>query len=48
MKGGEFGVKIKRNVKCSKCDGTEVKRGKRKTFNVCKGSGRERRVQTAF
>lgn len=48
MKGGEFGVKIKRNVKCSKCDGTGSETGKRKTCDVCKGSGRERRVQDSF
>lgn len=48
MKGGEFGVKIKRNVKCSKCDGSGSETGKRKTCDVCKGSGRERRVQNSF
>ena len=48
MRGGEFGVKIKRNEKCSKCDGTGSETGKRKTCDVCKGSGRERRVQNSF
>lgn len=48
MSGGEFSVKVKRNVKCSKCDGSGSETGKRKTCDVCKGSGRERRVQNSF
>ncbi len=48
MKGGEYSVKIKRNVKCSNCKGSGSETGKRKTCDVCKGSGRERRVQNSF
>ncbi len=48
MKGGEFKVKIKRNVKCEECKGTGSSTGKRKTCDVCKGTGRERRVQNSF
>ena len=48
MDGGDFKVKITRNVKCSVCDGTGSKTGKRKTCDVCKGSGRERKVQDSF
>jgi len=48
MKGGEFKVKIKRNVKCEKCEGSGSESGKRKTCDVCKGTGRERRVQNSF
>lgn len=48
MKGGEFSVRIKRNVKCSKCNGSGSDTGKRKTCDVCKGSGRERRMQNSF
>jgi len=48
MKGGEYEIKIKRNVKCHKCNGTGSDNGKRKTCDVCNGSGRERRVQNSF
>lgn len=48
MKGGEFNVRIKRKVKCSQCNGTGSSTGKRKTCDVCKGTGRERRLQNSF
>ncbi len=48
MKGGEFKIGIRRNVPCSKCHGSGSESGKRKTCDVCKGSGRERRVQNSF
>ena len=48
MKGGEYSVKIERNVKCSNCEGSGSETGKRKTCDVCKGSGSERRVQNSF
>lgn len=48
MKGGEFSIKVKRNVKCSKCDGTGSKTGKRETCDVCKGTGRERKIRNSF
>jgi molecular chaperone DnaJ len=48
MKGGEFSIKVKREVKCSKCSGSGSETGERKTCPTCKGSGRERRVQNSF
>ncbi|MDY0097165.1 MAG: molecular chaperone DnaJ [Candidatus Dojkabacteria bacterium] len=48
MKGGEYSIKVERNVPCSKCDGSGSDTGKRKTCDVCNGSGRERRVQNSF
>jgi molecular chaperone DnaJ len=48
MKGGEYTLNVKREVKCSKCDGTGSENKKRKTCDVCKGTGRERRVQNSF
>lgn len=48
MKGGEYEIGIKRNVKCSRCNGTGSESGKRKTCDVCNGTGKERRVQNSF
>ncbi len=48
IKGGEFKIGIKRNIPCSKCNGSGSESGKRKTCDVCNGSGRERRVQNSF
>ena len=48
MKGGDFNIRIKRNIRCSECKGSGSKTGKRKTCDVCKGTGRERRVQNSF
>lgn len=48
MRGGEYSIRVRREVKCSKCDGSGSKSGKRKTCPTCKGSGRERRVQNSF
>lgn len=48
MKGGEYSIKVKREVRCSKCNGSGSESGKRKTCPTCKGTGRERRVQSSF
>jgi len=48
MSGGEYEIKIKRNARCEKCRGSGSNTGKRKTCDVCNGSGRERRVQNSF
>ena len=48
MKGGEYSMRMKKNVRCSKCEGSGSENGKRKTCDVCNGTGRERRVQNSF
>jgi len=48
MRGGEYEIKIKRNLRCEKCKGSGSETGERKTCSVCNGSGRERRVQNSF
>ncbi len=48
MDGGEFTIKVKRNVKCSKCNGSGSDTGKRKSCDECKGTGRSRRIQNSF
>lgn len=48
MRGVEYEIKIKRNVACDRCKGSGSDTGKRKTCDVCGGTGRERRVQNSF
>lgn len=48
MKGGEFKIKINRDVKCDKCDGTGSKDGKTKECPICNGTGQERQVRNTI
>lgn len=48
IKGTEYEIKIKRNIPCTRCDGTGSDNKKRKTCDVCGGTGRERRMQNSF
>lgn len=48
MRGREYEIKIKRNIRCCSCKGSGSETGARKTCTVCNGSGRERRVQNSF
>lgn len=48
MHGGEYEIKVRRNIRCEKCNGSGSESGERKTCDVCKGTGRERRVQNSF
>lgn len=48
IKGGDYEIKIKKNVQCAHCNGSGSETGKRKTCDVCGGSGRERRVQSSI
>jgi len=48
MRGGEYKIKIKRDVKCDECDGSGSKDGKKKECPVCEGSGRERQVRNTI
>lgn len=48
MKGGEYDIKIKREVRCEECDGTGSKDGKRKECSVCNGSGQEKQVRNTI
>lgn len=48
IKGAEYEIKVKRNVACEHCKGSGSETGKRKTCDICGGSGRERRVQNSI
>jgi len=48
MKGGDYVLKIERNIKCEKCNGTGAKDGKLSTCKTCGGNGRVRKVQNSF
>lgn len=48
MEGGEYDIKVKREVRCEECDGSGSKDGKRKECDVCKGSGQERQVRNTI
>jgi molecular chaperone DnaJ len=48
MKGGEYDIKVKREVRCDKCDGSGSSDGKKKECPVCKGSGQERQVRNTI
>ena len=45
IKGGNFEIKVRRDVVCEKCDGTGSENKKMKKCNTCGGSGRVQRVQ---
>ncbi len=48
MKGGEYKIRIKREERCSKCNGTGSKSGKKKECPVCKGSGQQQQVRNTI
>jgi molecular chaperone DnaJ len=48
MKGGEYKIKIKRDIPCDKCEGTGSEDGKTKECPVCKGTGQERQVRNTI
>jgi molecular chaperone DnaJ len=48
MEGGDFDLKIKRNVVCTHCDGTGSENKKTKKCTNCNGTGKERRVQNSI
>lgn len=48
ISGGEFDLRIKRNITCEKCEGTGSKSKKMKKCDVCNGTGRERRIQNSI
>lgn len=48
MNGGDYDIKIKREVKCEECDGTGSKDGKKKECPTCKGTGQERQVRNTI
>lgn len=48
MRGGEYKIKIKRDVPCDKCEGTGSEDGKTKECPVCKGTGQERQVRNTI
>jgi molecular chaperone DnaJ len=48
MRGGEYKIKIKRDVPCDKCKGTGSEDGKTKECPVCKGTGQERQVRNTI
>ncbi len=48
MKGGEFKIGVRREVKCDKCDGTGSSSGKKKECPACKGTGQERQVRNTI
>jgi molecular chaperone DnaJ len=48
MRGGEYKIKIKRDVPCEECEGSGSKDGKKKECPTCKGSGQERQVRNTI
>jgi molecular chaperone DnaJ len=48
MEGGEYEIKIKRDIACEECEGSGSKDGKKKECSVCKGSGQERQVRNTI
>ncbi len=48
MRGGEYKIKIKRDERCERCDGSGSEDGKKKECPVCKGTGRERQVRNTI
>ena len=48
MRGGEYKIKIRREDRCSKCDGSGSSSKKRKECPVCKGSGQQRQVRNTI
>jgi molecular chaperone DnaJ len=48
MRGGEYKIKIKRDVACDRCGGSGSEDGKTKECPVCKGTGQERQVRNTI
>ena len=48
IKGGEYEIKVDRDVKCEHCDGTGSETKETKTCPTCSGSGRVQRVRQSF
>ena len=48
MEGGEYDIKVRREVRCGKCGGSGSKDGKVKECPVCKGTGQERQVRSTI
>jgi len=48
MQGGEYEIKVKREVQCGECAGTGSEDGKKKECPVCKGSGQMREVRNTI
>lgn len=48
MKGGDYKIKIKREDKCEKCDGSGSSDGKAKKCEVCDGTGQQRQVRNTI
>ena len=48
MRGGDFKIKIKREDKCEKCDGSGSSDGKTKECKVCNGTGQQRQVRNTI
>lgn len=48
MSGGEYEIRVDRDIVCTKCEGTRSENKKVKTCDMCKGSGRVQKVQQSF
>jgi len=48
MKGGEYEIKITRDVECGVCNGSGSADGKTEKCSVCGGSGQERKVRNTI
>jgi molecular chaperone DnaJ len=48
MKGGEYDIKVDREVACNNCEGTGSDNKKVKTCPTCKGQGRVQKVQQSI
>lgn len=48
IKGGDFEIRVDRDIECDRCDGSGSDTGKTKTCDVCKGQGRVQRVQQSI
>ncbi len=48
MKGGEYKIKIKREDRCEKCNGSGSSDGKDKECPVCHGTGQQRQVRNTI
>lgn len=48
MEGGDYKIKIRRDIECENCKGTGSSSGKTKVCPVCKGTGQERQVRSTI
>lgn len=48
MKGGEFNIRIKRDIACKHCDGTGSETKKTKKCTECNGTGRTRNIRSTI